>query len=243
MTGSDAALARRLLRVSRQGALSTLMADGGAPYGSLVAVASHPDGSPLLLISRLAVHTQNLLADPRVSLLLSTAGAADPLQEARIMLAAEAEPLAGDAAAMGRRRYLAAQPAAELFVDFPDFLLVRLKLEAIHLVAGFGRISDLAPADVLTDLDGAAALLEAEEGAIVHMNEDHADALNLYATVFCGAPAGSWLCTGIDPDGMDLAAEGTTLRVDFPARVTTPGALRSMLAQLASQARDSAASR
>lgn len=239
---ADPALVRHLLRVSRQGALSTLMQDG-APYGSLVAVASHSDGSPLLLISRLAVHTRNLLADPRVSLLLATAGAADPLQEARIMLAARAEPLEGDAVTQARRRYLAAQPSAELFVDFPDFLFVRLDLHAIHLVAGFGRISDLAPEDVLTDLRDAQPLLEAEEGAIAHMNEDHADALGLYAVVFCGAPAADWRCTGIDPDGLDLAADGTALRVDFPARVTTPGALRSTLAGMASQAREQAAGR
>ena len=234
---SDAALARRLLRVSRQGALSTLMADG-APYGSLVAVASQADGSPLLLVSRLAVHTGNLLADPRVSLLLRTEGAEDPLQEARIMLAASAEPLTDEEAASGRRRYLAAHPGAELFVDFPDFLFVRLRLRGLHIVAGFGRIGDLEPHEVLTDISNADALLAAEESAVKHMNDDHADALGLYATVFCGAPAAAWRCTGIDPDGLDLAAERMALRVDFPARVTTPAALRTTLAQMASRARD-----
>lgn len=234
---SDPAVARRLLRVCRHGALSTLMPQDGAPYGSLVAVASDFDGAPLLLISRLAVHTRNLLADPRVSLLLGTAGAADPLQEARIMLAAAAEPLTGDGAAAARRRYLAAHPSAELFVDFTDFLFVRLSLQNIHLVAGFGRISDLARAEILTDVSDAQALMEAEEGAIVHMNEDHADTLKLYAAAFCGAPAAEWRCTGIDPDGLDLAADGAALRVDFPARVTTPGALRATLARMASQAR------
>ena len=64
-------LARSLLRRSRQGALATLMAGSGDPYCSLVNVASHPDGSPILLISRLAVHTRNLLGDPRVSLMLA----------------------------------------------------------------------------------------------------------------------------------------------------------------------------
>src|SRR3954466_1932015 len=63
-------LAKSLLRRSRQGALATLMVGSGAPYCSLVNLASHPDGSPILLISALAVHTRNILADSRVSLML-----------------------------------------------------------------------------------------------------------------------------------------------------------------------------
>src|SRR5215469_3165495 len=89
-------LTRLLLRKSRQGALATLMAGGGDPYCSLVNVASHPDGSPVLLISRLAVHTKNLLADDRVSLMLDERAAGDPLEGARIMVAGRAVE-AGDA--------------------------------------------------------------------------------------------------------------------------------------------------
>ena len=90
-------LARSLLRRSRQGALATLMAGSGDPYCSLVNVASHPDGSPILLISRLALHTRNILADTRVSLMLDERAAGDPLEGARIMLAGRAEEAAGDA--------------------------------------------------------------------------------------------------------------------------------------------------
>src|SRR5271154_5806116 len=85
------ALARSLLRRSRQGALATLMAGSGDPYCSLVGVASHPDSSPILLISRLALHTQNILADPRVSLMLDERAGGDPLEGSRIMLAGRAE--------------------------------------------------------------------------------------------------------------------------------------------------------
>src|SRR5271170_5016425 len=89
----DAArLARSLLRCSRQGALATLMPDSGDPYCSLVNVASHPDGSPILLISRLALHTKNILADSRVSLMLNERAAGDPLEGARVMLAGRAVP-------------------------------------------------------------------------------------------------------------------------------------------------------
>src|ERR1041385_6728036 len=67
--------ARTLLREARSGALATLMTGSGDPYCSLVNVATGADGAPLLLISRLAVHTKNILADPRVSLMLAERGA------------------------------------------------------------------------------------------------------------------------------------------------------------------------
>src|SRR5580698_124630 len=89
-------LARSLLRRSRQGALATLMASDGDPYCSLVNVASHPDGAPILLISRLAVHTRNILADPRVSLMLDERAAGDPLEGSRIMLAGRAQQAGED---------------------------------------------------------------------------------------------------------------------------------------------------
>src|SRR5882724_9344444 len=185
----DAAkVARSLLRRSRQGALATLMAAGsGDPYCSLVAVASHADGSPILLISRLALHTKNLLADSRVSLMLDERAEGDPLEGARIMLAGRAEEAAGGDAEILRRRYLSAHPSAEAFVEFKDFSFFRIEPSGAHLVAGFGRIVDLKPEQFLTDIGDATALLEAEQGAVEHMNEDHREAMNLYATKLLGA--------------------------------------------------------
>jgi putative heme iron utilization protein len=230
-------LARSLLRRSRQGALATLMAGSGDPYCSLVNVASHPDGSPILLISRLAVHTRNLLGDARVSLMLDERADGDPLEGARIMLAGRAEQAAGPDLEIVRRRYLNAHPSAEAFVDFADFSFFRIRPSGTHLVAGFGRIVDLKPEQFLTDVSDAAALLEAEQGAIDHMNADHRDATNLYATRLLGADAADWRCTGCDPDGIDLQAGGNALRLDFPERVTGPGELRKMLVRLADEAR------
>src|SRR3954452_3065461 len=80
------AAAKKLLREGRSGALATLMPGSGDPYCSLVNVATAADGAPLLLISRLAIHTKNILADPRVSLMLDERKEGDPLQDARIML-------------------------------------------------------------------------------------------------------------------------------------------------------------
>src|SRR5438874_4183535 len=230
-------LARSLLRRSRQGALATLMAASGDPYCSLVNVASHADGSPILLISRLALHTRNILADSRVSLMLDERAEGDPLEGSRIMLAGRAQETGGDDVAILRRRYLNAHPSAETFVDFQDFAFFRIRPHAAHLVAGFGRIVDLKPEQFLTEISDAGALLQAEQQAIEHINSDHRDTNNLYATKLLGAEAADWRCTGCDPDGLDLQADGKTLRLNFPQRVTGPGELRKMLVQLADQAR------
>jgi putative heme iron utilization protein len=232
-------LARSLLRRSRQGALATLMAGSGDPYCSLVNLASHPDGTPILLISRLALHTKNILADNRVSLMLDERAAGDPLEGARIMLAGVVEEADTDEPVL-RRRYLNAHPSAEAFVEFKDFSFFRIRPSGAHLVAGFGRIVDLRPEQFLTDVSDAASLLEAEQGAIDHMNADHREAMNLYATKLLGAEAADWRCTGCDPGGIDLHAGRTTLRLDFPRRIVTPAALRQVLKELAGQARAAA---
>ncbi len=229
-------LAKSLLRRSRQGALATLMAGSGDPYCSLVNLASHPDGSPILLISGLAVHTRNILADSRVSLMLDERAAGDPLEGARIMLSGRAEPAAAEKDLL-QRRYLSAHPSAEAFVSFKDFSFFRIRPAGTHLVAGFGRILDLKPQQFLTDLTGAEDLLAAEESAVDHMNTDHREALGLYATKLLGAAEGDWRCTGCDPEGLDMQDGQTALRLDFRERVTDGTALRKMLVRLAGEAR------
>ena len=237
----DAArLARSLLRRSRQGALATLTPGSGDPYCSLVNVASHPDGSPILLISRLALHTRNLLGDARLSLMLDERAEGDPLEGSRIMLAGQAEQASGDDVAILRRRYLNAHPSSEVFVNFKDFSFFRIRPTDAHLVAGFGRIVDLKPEQFLTDISDAASLLEAEQGAVDHMNADHREAMTLYATKLLGAKSADWRCTGCDPEGIDLQAGSITLRLDFPRRIVTPAALRQVLKQFADQARAAA---
>jgi hypothetical protein len=213
------------------------MTGSGDPYCSLVNVASHPDGSPILLISRLAVHTRNVLADSRVSLMLDERAAGDPLEGARIMLAGHAEEASGDQAALLRRRYLNFHPSAAAFADFRDFSFFRIRPTGTHLVAGFGRIVDLEPDQFLTEIGHASALIEAEQGAIDHMNADHREAMNLYATKLLGAETSDWRCSGIDPEGIDMQAGDATLRLDFPERVNGPGELRKVLVKLADEAR------
>jgi heme oxygenase (biliverdin-IX-beta and delta-forming) len=226
--------AKKLLREGRSGALATLMPPTGDPYCSLVNVATAADGAPLLLISRLAVHTKNILADPRVSLMLDERKEGDPLQGARVMLMGTA---AATDDAEARRRYLARQPEAEMFAGFADFAFYRMELKAVHLVAGFGRIVDLKPQDVLTEVGDAAELVAAEPEILAHMNDDHADAVRLYATRLLGAPDGEWRCVGCDPEGLELQQDRTALRLPFPQRVRAPGVLRQVLKQMADQAR------
>jgi putative heme iron utilization protein len=226
--------AKKLLREGRSGALATLMPGSGDPYCSLVNVATAADGAPLLLISRLAVHTKNVLADPRVSLMIDERKAGDPLEGARVMLMGTAA-VTEDADA--RRRYLDRQPEAEMFAGFADFAFYRVALKSAHLVAGFGRIVDLKPQDILTETGDASELVAAEPDILAHMNGDHADAVRLYATKLLGAPDGEWRCVGCDPEGLELQHGRTALRLPFPQRVRAPGVLRQVLKQMAEQAR------
>jgi putative heme iron utilization protein len=226
--------ARKLLREARAGALATLKAGSGDPYCSLVNVATAASGAPLLLISRLAVHTKNILADPRVSLMLDERKEGDPLQGARVMLSGKARATADPQA---RRRYRDRQPEAAEFAGFADFAIYEIDISGAHLVAGFGRIVDLDRADILIDLAGAQALVDAEPEIIAHMNRDHADAVRLYATRLLGAPDGAWRCVGCDPEGLELQLGRIALRLAFPQRVNSPGVLRQILKQMAEDAR------
>jgi hypothetical protein len=231
----DAALAaKKLLREARSGGLATLMPGLGDPYCSLVNVATEASGAPLMLLSTLAIHTKNLLADKRISLMLDERKDGDPLQGARVMLMGE---VAEERSSFARTAYLLRHPEAEQFVFFKDFSVYRMQINRAHLVAGFGRIVDLSAQDILTDVSDAGALLEAEADAISHMNADHAEACRLYATKLLGASDGDWRCVGIDPEGIELQQGRTALRLAFPQRVTAPGPLRAVLKQLAGEAR------
>ncbi len=226
--------AKKLMREARSGALATLMVGSGDPYCSLVNVATAFDGAPLLLISKLAIHTKNIAADSRVSLMLDERKEGDPLEGARVMLMGR---IAITTDPHDRRRYLARQPEAEMFAGFADFAFYRIEIASAHLVAGFGRIVDLKPQDILVDTAGADDLLASEEGASAHMNEDHADACRLYATKLCGAPDGDWRFAGFDPEGLELQNGRTALRLPFPQRVNGAGPLRAVLVKMAEEAR------
>lgn len=232
-TEKAAVAAKRLMRRALKAALATTHESTGFPYASLITVASEPDGTPVFLISTLAQHTKNLLADPRASILFDgTDGLGDPLQGGRISVYGRAEKT-GDA----RARFLARHPEAEGYADFADFAFWRLAVEGAHYVGGFGRIHDLSGADLMTQTSAAGALIAAEAGIVEHMNDDHADAIELYATRLLGAEPGAWRMSGCDPDGCDLLLGAQALRLDFPAPVANPEEARKTLVALVQQAR------
>jgi heme oxygenase (biliverdin-IX-beta and delta-forming) len=231
-----AADARVLVRRALKASLATIAAGSGYPYASLITVATEASGTPVFLISTLAQHTKNLSLDPRASILFDGTGAAgDPLQGARVTLFGKAEKTGEEAA---RRRFLARHPEAAFYADFPDFAFWRLEVEGAHYIGGFGRIVDLSPAELLAPTEGAGELLAAEPGIIEHMNEDHADAVRLYATRLAGAPEGFWRMSGVDPEGCDLIFEGDARRIGFRAPISTPGEARAELVRLANEARE-----
>ncbi len=238
------AVAKELLRTTRAGTLATLDRNTGHPFASLVNVATDCDGAPVILTSRLATHTANLEVDSRASLLLASSGKGDPLAHPRLTVLGAFVQIARDAAdqARLRRRFLARHPKSELYAGFADFSFWRLDMVSAHLNGGFARAADLKAAEVLTDIAGAEDLIAAEDSAIAHMNADHADAVQLYATKLCGAEDNKsggllWRITGIDPEGLDLGRGDMTLRLPFAQRVTDAAQLRQVLVELAAKAR------
>ena len=225
---------RALVRLAMTASLASLDQATGHPYASLVLTATTPDGTPLLLISRLARHTRNILGDPRASLLFDgTQGSADPLAGGRATLIGHVVPVEESSIDTARRRFLARHPEAEGYADFADFGFYALRTVAAHYVGGFGRIVELQAADILLDTTGAEALLAAEADFLARMNADHAESIAHYATARLGQPADSWRMSGIDPDGADLTAGRHAARLSFAKRVMNPDDARRTLADLA----------
>ena len=233
-------LAKELLRATRAGSLATIDRNTGHPFASLVNVATDSDGSPVILVSRLSTHTANLEADSRAAVLLAATGKGDPLAHPRLTLIGSFVRVARDDRSEPRLRcrFLARHPKSELYAGFGDFSFWRLEAVSAHLNGGFARAADLKAADVMTEVSGAADLIDAEPSAVAHMNGDHADAVRLYATKLLGGDDGPWRVTGIDPDGLDLACGDVTLRLAFAQRVLSAQQLRKVVVDLAARAKN-----
>ena len=227
------ATARSILSAARAASLGTLDAAGG-PFVSLVTFATTPEGRPVLSLSDLAQHTMNLERDRRASLLVVAPGgeSGNPLAGARLSLSGTLEPtdVAHDA-----WRYRARN--GDGTARFADFRYWRFEPSAAHLVAGFGRIVAIAPQDLLADYSGCADLLAGEVMVVEHMNDDHSDAISLYAQKLLALPASNWRMTGCDPDGIDLASAAGRARLAFPARAATVAEAGAHLKAFAKTAR------
>lgn len=228
-------LAHTLLRTERHGALATLDPETGAPAASRVSLATSMAGQPIFLISQLSAHFGALEADPRAGLMLGMPGAGDPLAHARLSLQGRARKLDGAERTEARRRFLGRHPKAALYADFTDFAFWCLEIEKASLNGGFARAYAPRPSDLLIDVPEGFA--EMEGGAVEHMNEDHADAIALYATALLGEAAGEWQLACLDPGGLDLVCGDRHARLFFEPALTTPEELRPRLVALFKEAR------
>lgn len=230
---------RDLVRGLDRAALATaLPVDGGTwPYASLVLVTVDHDLSPILLLSDLAEHTKAIAGDDRVSLLFDgTHGLDQPLTGPRVTLVGRAARTEDSRLA---RRFLARHPDAEIYAGFNDFHVFRMAVERAHLVAGFGKIRWLSAGEL-----GAVpvpGLAESEADIVAHMNQDHADALQLYAGKLLGLPGTDWRMTGIDAEGIDLRRKGPRAtpmaRLAFDAPLGNAAEARKVLVGLVAKAR------
>jgi heme iron utilization protein len=238
---SFAERARTLVHLGRTGSLSTVSRkQTGFPFGSVMPYGLDNNGRPIFLISTMAMHTQNLQADPRASLLVTAPDAtSDPLGAARVTLVGTAAPIPQSEIGEARALYLDRYANAKYWVDFEDFSFYRMDVVDVYYVGGFGVMGWV----VAADYDGARPdpLADSAAEIIRHMNADHSEALILLARVFGGAESQEATMTSVDrlgfhvrlkiPDGMRGA------RIAFLREVTSPAEARTVLVEMVQQAR------
>jgi len=219
--------ARTLAHVGRVGTLATLSRrHPGHPFASVMPYALDGTGRPLFLISSMAMHTQNLQADPRASLLVTQPGlgperqeSGDPLARARLTLMGEARVVPPGEASAARAAYLTRHAQAKHWVDFEDFAFWRFEVVDLYFVGGFAAEPD--------------PLVDAAAGVMEHMNRDHADALVAYARFYAGEEADEATMVAVDRLGFKLRLrQGERLhsvRIAFPREVRTAGESREVL--------------
>ena len=238
---SYAERARTLVHVGRAGTLATLSRrHPGHPFASIMPFAVDPAGRPVLLISTMAMHTQNLQSDARASLLVAQPDwAGDPLAAGRVTLMGEARAIPDSERAAARAIYLARHENARYWVDFDDFAFWRLDVMDVYFVGGFAAmdwIDAAAYASARPD-----PLADAAGGIVSHMNDDHADALVAYARAFAGVEADEATMVGVDRLGFKLqvthGGRRHSVRIAFPREVTTAADSRTVLIEMLHRAR------
>lgn len=232
---SHAEACRTLMAGNGLGALSTHAASHeGYPYCSLVQFGESENGDPLLLLSELAEHTQNLREDGRCSLLVwQKRSGVDPLAAPRVTLFGVAEP---DADPALLERYLDRQPQARQYVGFMDFKLWRLEVERLRYVGGFGAMSWLRADAYRSALPDPVDRLA--DGIIQHMNEDHADALVQIVRHRLGREAEQVRMLDCDGCGYLVRLDNQeTKRIEFSRRLSTSDEIRQEFIQQVREAR------
>ena len=238
---SFAERARTLAHLGRIGSLSTWSRkQPGFPFGSVMPYALDEHGRPIFLISTMAMHTQNLQADPRASLLVTQPDASgDPLGASRVTLIGNTVTIPKPDVPEARRLYLARYANSQYWVDFDDFSFYRLDLVDVYYVSGFGVMGWVSASDYAQARPDPLA--DAASGILEHMNTDHQDGLILLARAFAGIESQEAAMTSVDrlgfhvrvktPDGVRGA------RIAFLREVSSPEETRKVLVEMVRQAR------
>jgi putative heme iron utilization protein len=220
--------ARLLLRAARAATLATTAQ--GQPFASLVTPATTADLSVVLLLSSLSEHTRHLRADPRCALLVTgPAAGPNPQTAPRLTITGVAEP---DPDPALKARFLAVHPYAQLYADFGDFAVWRVRPLAALFVGGFARAVRLRAAALLPDPTAVAAVAAKEADILAHCNRDHAEGLAAIAN-----RPGAWAMVGADTEGCDLAQGETVIRIPWSAPAANAAAIRAELVRLVGSAR------
>ena len=228
--------ARTVVYLGRIGTLSTLSRKlPGFPFGSVMPYGLDENGRPVFLISTMAMHTQNLQADPRASLLVTQPGASgDPLGASRVTLLGNALPMPEPELAAARNLYLARYANSKNWVDFEDFSFYRMDVMDVYYVGGFGVMGWIAASDY--QLGKPDPLADVATDIIQHMNTDHGDALTLLARTFAGVESQEATMTSIDRLGFRVRLRTGErvhgLRVPFPQEVRTNGQCREVMTDM-----------
>jgi heme iron utilization protein len=235
---------RTLMQVGRIGMLSThSRKQPGFPFGSVMPYGLDAQGRPVFLISSMAMHTQNLTADARASLLVVQEGSQsgeDPLGAARITLVGEVWPVPEAETAAARDLYLGRHQSARYWVDFKDFGFYRMQPADVYFVGGFG-VMGWVTADEYTS-SRPDPLLDSAPGILRHMNADHSEALALLARAAGETSAETAIMTAVDRLGFHLRLRSGErvhgLRIGFPREVRNVGDARAVLVEMVRTARD-----
>jgi heme iron utilization protein len=230
--------ARTLASLGLIGSLSTHSQKfPGFPFGSMMPFAADELGRPVFFISSMAMHTHNLRADPRASLLITQPDVSgDPLGSARLTLLGDVtEAPATEVSEL----YLSRYENARFWQEYSDFAYYRLQVSGAYFIGGFG-VMGWIPAD---DYGNAPPdpLAQAAPGIIRHMNNDHADALGLIACRFTGESPDEASLTAVDRLGFHLRLKsGDRIhgqRVAFLREVRTTEDARAVFVEMVRQAR------
>jgi heme iron utilization protein len=238
---SFAERARTLVYRGRIGSLSTLSRkQPGFPFGSVMPYALDSHGHPIFLISTMAMHTQNLQANPHASLLVTQPEASgDPLGASRVTLLGDVLPVPEPGVAEARTLYLARYDNSKYWVDFEDFSFYRMEVLDVYFVGGFGVMGWVSTGEY--ERGQPDPLADAEPDIIQHMNSDHGDAIILLALAFTGIESHEATMTSVDRLGFHVrlkTQDGTRgARIAFLREVSTPVEARNVLIDMVAQAR------